>query len=71
MQNNYGVYKGDIEAGTDEWVKVEQPLTLSTSTDCIDNLSFDAAITIANYLTVTEGENYAPGRPKVKPPHQA
>lgn len=67
MNNDYGVYKGDIEAGTDQWVKDELPLELSTWDDCIDNLSFDAAITIADYLTDTEGEQYAPGRPKRRP----
>lgn len=67
MQNNYGVYTGDIEAGTDQWVKEEMPLELSTSDDCIDNLSFDQAITVAEYLTQTEGASFAPGRPPRRP----
>ena len=67
MKNNYGVYTGDIEAGTDQWVKEEMPLELSTSDDCIDNLSFDQAITVAEYLTQTEGASFAPGRPPRRP----
>ncbi len=63
MKNDYGVYTGDIKAGTDQWVKEEMPLELSTSDDCIDNLSFDQAITVAEYLTQTEGASFAPGRP--------
>ena len=67
MKNDYGIYTGDIEAGTDQWVKNEMPLELSTSDDCIDNLSFDQAITIADYLTQSEGASYAPGRPPRRP----
>jgi len=63
MANDYGVQK--VDSG--EWVKTEMPLELGTATDAIDNLSFDAAITIATYLTNTEQTSFAPGRPPRRP----
>lgn len=63
MANNYGVYKED----SGEWVTSEMPLELGAAADAIDNLSFDAAITIATYLTNTEQTAFAPGRPHLRP----
>jgi hypothetical protein len=67
-QNDWGVFKGSVEAGTDEWVKEVSPLVLSNFKDCINNLSIDAAITVSDYLTVREGVAFAPGRPHLHPP---
>lgn len=63
MKNDYGVYTGDIEAGTDQWVKEEMPLELGTYTDAIDHYSMAEAITIADYLTQTQGVDFRFGRP--------
>jgi len=61
--NDYGVYKGDIEAGTDEWLVVEMPVELGTASEAIDHYSMSEAITIADYLTQTEGVSFKFGRP--------
>lgn len=57
--NDYGVYK----EGTDLWVEVEVPLTLTEDTDdAIDNWSFAEASSVATYLS-QGGENFRVGRP--------
>lgn len=63
MQNDYGVYKGNIDAGTAQWVKSEMPLTFGTAAEAIHTYSFAEAITVSDYLTQTEGEVFSFGRP--------
>ena len=62
MANDFGVNK----TGTDQWVKTSTPLEL-TSEDNATLYTEADAITIAEYLTSTEGSAFAPGRPKRKP----
>jgi len=62
-ENDYGVNK----VATDLWMVVEMPLELGTEEEAINNLSFDQAIIISEYLTAQQGEEFAPGRPIRKP----
>jgi hypothetical protein len=62
MTNDTGINK----TGTDQWVKISTPLEL-TSEDNATLYTEADAITIAEYLTATEGVAFAPGRPKRKP----
>lgn len=70
QQNDWGIYKGDLDAGTASWVATESPLTFGDADHCIDNLSEDVATGKAAELTISQGEAFAPGRPKRKPHQQ-
>ncbi len=68
MNNDWGVYT-EAENGVITWVTDQDPLTLGSEEDAIDNLSYADAITISNYLTsVQGGATFAPGRPKDRQP---
>lgn len=66
MPNDYGVYT-ELQDGTKQWVVAEMPLQLGAETNAIHNWSFPDACSVATYLTNTEGNTFAPGRPIRKP----
>lgn len=58
MAKDYGVYK----EATDLWVKTSTPLVLGTAAEAQHYNETDA-MTVANYLTLTEGVTFRVGRP--------
>jgi len=67
MKNNYGVYT-ELENGVEQWMIEEEPLQLGSYEDAIDNLSFDAACSVATYLTNVQGSEFKVGRPSDRVP---
>ena len=64
--NDWGVYKEATDPVL--WVKVEDPLELSSADQAIDTMSESYATTLAGDLTNGGTGSFATGRPKRKPP---